>query len=310
MPTTCPYCQETIKSDRSCFCFHCGKRLPEVSLEDSSVSDSSLVPTRPLLPRVLVTVVLTFGLSLVGISVYRWQRTTPSLSNPQVEGIQEVGEVVVPQALALPSGAFGQEALGELISGDADFYWESSRPEVLAGLVGGEKLGKQVTEVFGVSLEEGATFLSSAYALAGWWEEEGPVWLFISKLKGRDFVEQKLEDWPASFWEGWESEVLSDYFVLTNSPEKLTETADLLSQGGSNLEDAELSNYRSLLPLAGQALILAKGDEGRQVAKSLLSLMGGEDSGQAFAEALLRLDGAAFVLSSQKGQTLVQGAYQ
>lgn|GEM_PF-3766354 len=299
MSRICPRCHQEIASSQLCFCFSCGQELPE--LDDDNHSEEALRSGggRRRWP-VVVSLGATLFLGSLGAGLWWTRSRSPSLVQPEVEGVAEKQPVVVTVALPLPSAAFGQDRLGHQIPVGVDFYWESSQPEKLTSFFLPSVWGENFSQGFGLPLDEAASFLSSAYALAGW---EGNQWVFLAKLKGKEFVLEKLTDWPEGLWPGWQAQVWGDYLLVTNAPEKVADLEKVASGELPSLEASTLLGLRSSLPAAGQALVFLSAEEGLALAQSFFP----GASSEPFAEAFRLLKGPLFVLSSQKDQTLVEG---
>ncbi|MDP2873781.1 MAG: hypothetical protein Q8N84_00565 [bacterium] len=254
-----------------------------------------------------------FLVVLAGSGFWFWQKSGWQKNAPTVSGLQQEKEITVASLLPLPSAVFGQDALASQFPTDLDFYWEGSGLEKLAAAILGQDFSAEFLEAFGIPPQEGATFVSSAYAVGGWQEGEVPYegtssavsWLILTKVKGQEFLAQKLPDFPTKVWTGWQAKLVGEYLALSNSESRLAELEKVGTGEVANVGKLiSTSNQRSRLPAAGLAWILTKGERGRLVAERWLSVFGG----QSFLTAFDLLGGEGFVLTTKGEETVVWGS--
>lgn len=302
MACTCQYCHKEVKTS-GFFCYHCGAKLERPA---SVVTEVEFKP----LPKKFSRRKIACGLLVIvlaGGGFWWWQKGGWPKNTPTVSGLQQEKEITVASLLPLPSAVFGQDDLASKFPADLDFYWEGSGLEKLAAAVLGQDFSAQFMEAFGISPQEGATFVSSAYAVGGWQEGEEATssavsWLILTKVKGKEFLAQKLPDFPAKTWAGWQAKLVGDYLAVSNSSARLAEVEKVSTGEGENVGQLiAQGNLRPRLPAAGLAWLLAKGERGRLVAERWLSVFGG----QSFLPAFNLLGGEGFVLTTKGEGTVV-----
>lgn len=308
MSQSCPHCQKVVKTS-GFFCYHCGAKLERPA---SVITEVEFKP----LPKKFSRRKIAFGLIVIvlaGGGFWFWQKSGWQKSTPAVSGLQQEKEVTVASLLPLPSAVFGQDDLASKFPTDLDFYWEGSGLEKLAAAILGQDFSAQFMEAFGISPQEGATFVSSAYAVGGWQEGEVPYegtssavsWLVLTKVKGKEFLAQKLPDFPTKVWPGWRAKLVGEYLAVSNSESRLAEVEKVNAGEGESVGLLiTQDNLRSRLPVAGLAWILTEGERGRLVAERWLASFGG----QSFLPAFNLLGREGFVLTTKGEGTVVWGS--